>query len=246
MICGHAGIFNNIFSPLEYAIVQSAIRLRLTRRNEKNPTTAGSGVPGKIYPFVGAEARTKTVNYGGGCYSACIRPTRTSGVVTSFYVYSNGLWDSEFQSENITVPHREIDIEFLVRNGAVVMQSNVYNDPPVNHPNKGWEQIHKLPFDASTTYACYGFKWTSTAIQWYVNGVMVREMRHSTATKIPLPSQQKMRFLMNTYSVTPENGGLQWAGAVPPAFKFDDAFFKWVRHDNRASCNVIRSCSAIA
>lgn len=220
---------------------RSWLVLRITPLLFINPTNAGSGVPGAVYPYSAAEVRTQTVNYGYGCYSLCVRPARTSGVVTSFYVYSNGLWDSPWRTENYTVPHREIDIEFLVKDGRVVMQSNVFNDPPRNHPNSGWEEIHDIPIDASRNFGVYGFKWTEDAIEWWVEGRLVRTMRHSASTQIPKATDSTMRLMANVYSVTPENGGAEWAGTVPGGFRIDAAVIKWLRFQP-GRCNVIKHC----
>jgi beta-glucanase (GH16 family) len=124
------------------------------------------------------------------------------------------------------------------------MQSNFFNNPPVNHPNHGWERLHALPFSAVAEYHAYGFKWTSAYIRWYVDGQLVRTAARSNATKIPEATDSTARLMANTWAVTRENGGEGWAGRVPDSFQSDKAQIRWIRHATGDCCDVERSCAS--
>jgi hypothetical protein len=196
----NGGIFSNGFVPTFWNITSSILTLPLARIPFLNPITAGSGVPGATYAFTGSEIRTQTVTYGSGCYSVCMRPMATSGLVSSFYVYSNGIWDTPFPG--VSVPHREIDIEFLVSGGQVKMQSNFFNNPSCVQPRPRRERRSSRPapdlapradsrassappsscdraanpsrnemlHTIPTGYNAYAFKWQPSGITWYVPG----------------------------------------------------------------------------
>lgn len=242
----NGGIFNNGFRKLSNGGIwkhkNGWMVLRIIKWPFRNPTTAGTGVQGGLYPHSGAEMRTQDVNFGYGCYSICVRPTRTSGIVSSFYLYSNGVWDSPWASQNISVPHREIDIEWLVRDGKVVMQSNVFNDPPKNHPNNGFEEVHEIPWDASRKWGSFSFKWKPDRIIWWVGEKRVRTLIDGPNSRIPKATDQTMRWMMNSYSVTPQNGGAEWAGTVPSDFRLDSQRIKWVHYTPYKHCRTKRKC----
>lgn len=64
-----------------YRVKNSRLFLKLQKKKYVDPQDASI-----VLPYTAGEVRTHDVAYGYGCYSACIRPSATSGLVTSFYV----------------------------------------------------------------------------------------------------------------------------------------------------------------
>lgn len=100
----NGGVFGNGFSPCYWTQAGGEISLPVQEEPFTNPSTAGSGVPGKVYDYTAGEIRSQGVDYGHGCYSWCAKPTSSSGVVSALYVYSSGIWDSPV--EGTSVPWR--------------------------------------------------------------------------------------------------------------------------------------------
>jgi hypothetical protein len=149
-----AGNFNNDFVPSDnpHKILNSNVCLRLASKSLEIPDTAASGVPGHLYPFVGADPRTNTVNYGQGCYSTCMQPSGVAGSVSySFHtvpvceIPSSRVRTLLFLIERSTLSSSSEAVQYL-------MQSSFFNDQPVNHSDTGHDEIHELPFDASRKF----------------------------------------------------------------------------------------------
>jgi beta-glucanase (GH16 family) len=112
------------------------------------------------------EYQTLDDTYGYGTYSARLKAAHGDGVVTGFFVYSD-------------VPHDEIDFEILGKNAQQV-QLNYFVDGVGRH-----EETIDLGFDAAADYHTYTFRWSSTAIRWYVDGVLVRTVTAAAGTPLP-------------------------------------------------------------
>ncbi|XP_020219386.1 putative xyloglucan endotransglucosylase/hydrolase protein 1 [Cajanus cajan] len=107
----------------------------------------------------GARWRTAT-RFHSGTFSARIRCPGgdTSGL--NFNLYLSSLEGDKSQDE--------IDFEFLGRDRSLV-QTNVFTEGAGNR-----ERFHELGFDASDGFHEYVFAWGSEAIEWRVDGKVVR------------------------------------------------------------------------
>ena len=134
----------------------------------------------------GAEYRSKAASFHYGYYATRMKAADCSGVVSSFFTYTNNpVWD-------------EIDIEFLGRDMSIV-QFNYYTNGGSGH-----EHIHRLGFDASKEFHEYGFDWQEDHISWYVDGIKV----YTATEDIPTHPQQLM---MNLWNCAGKN---DWAGTL--------------------------------
>tara|TARA_R110002020_G_scaffold309301_2_gene525318 strand:- start:151426 stop:152469 length:1044 start_codon:yes stop_codon:yes gene_type:complete len=105
-------------------------------------------------PFTGAEM--KTVNtYGYGRYEVVMRPSKGSGLVSSFFTYT-GSYEG--------TAHDEIDIEFLGLDTSRI-HFNYFRKGKT-----GASATFDLPFDASEADHLYAFEWSPEGITWYVDG----------------------------------------------------------------------------
>ncbi|MEH6489383.1 family 16 glycosylhydrolase [Hyphomonas oceanitis] len=105
-------------------------------------------------PFTGAEM--KTVNtYGYGRYEVVMRPSKGSGLVSSFFTYT-GSYEG--------TAHDEIDIEFLGLDTSRI-HFNYFRKGKT-----GASATFDLPFDASKADHLYAFEWSPEGITWYVDG----------------------------------------------------------------------------
>ncbi|MCD9023117.1 beta-glucanase [Cohnella silvisoli] len=126
-----------------------------------------SGCSGKSY----ASGEYATHNkYGYGRVEGRIKAAQGEGVVTSLFTYtgpSDGTqWD-------------EIDIEILGKD-TTKLETNYYTDGDGDHAT-----VIDLGFDAAADFHDYAFEWSSTAINWYVDGVLVHT---ETGQRGPLPT----------------------------------------------------------
>ena len=105
-------------------------------------------------PFTGAEM--KTVNtYVYGRYEVVMRPSKGSGLVSSFFTYT-GSYEG--------TAHDEIDIEFLGLDTSRI-HFNYFRKGKT-----GASATFDLPFDASEADHLYAFEWSPEGITWYVDG----------------------------------------------------------------------------
>ncbi len=152
--------------------------------------------------YAGAEYRSKG-KYSYGFYSVCMKPAKCSGVVSSFFTYTNDpVWD-------------EIDIEFLGKDTSVV-QFNFYTNGKGNS-----EFVFNLGFDASLDFHEYAFDWTPNGIVWYVDGVAVYRATATSQKALPSHSMQIMMNVWNGIGVDDWLGALD-ANALPAT-----AQYKW-------------------
>lgn len=142
---------------------------------------------GKSYSS--GEYQSKSL-YGYGKAETRMKPTKRSGVVSSFFTYT-GPSDGN--------PWDEIDIEF-VGNNTNVVQFNYFKNGGGGH-----EHVHNLGFDASAGYHNYAIVWTANKIIWQVDG---KEVYSVTGTPATLPSAP-MHIMMNLWNSTGVDG---WTG----------------------------------
>ena len=151
--------FNCIWSRNAVKVENGLLNLKLYEENDK------------IY---GAEYRSR-VAYHYGYYATKMKPADCSGVISSFFTYTNNpVWD-------------EIDIEFLGKNMNQV-QFNYFTNGVGGH-----EYIYNLKFDASKEFHEYGFEWLEDSITWFVDGVKV----YMVTQDIPSHPQNIMMNLWN-------------------------------------------------
>lgn len=150
--------------------------------------------------FYGAEYRTRR-RYSYGYYSVCMKAAKCSGVVSSFFTYTNNPWD-------------EIDIEFL-GNDTTKVQFNYYTSGTGGH-----EYHYSLGFDASEDFHEYGFDWQRDSITWYVDGKPV----YRAEKQIPVTDTQ---IMMNVWNCT---GHDDWTGPLDESSLPATAQYKWVAY----------------
>ena len=150
--------------------------------------------------FYGAEYRSST-RYSYGYYSVCMKAAKCSGVVSSFFTYTNNPWD-------------EIDIEFL-GNDTTKVQLNYYTS------SKGGPAYHySLGFDASEDFHEYGFDWQEDSLTWYVDGKAV----YRATAEIPVTDTQ---IMMNVWNCI---GHDEWTGPLDESSLPATAQYKWVAY----------------
>lgn len=153
-------------------------------------------------------------------------------VVSSFFLYSGQLNAAPGYPE----VHNEIDVEFIYKSSTSSMgvQFNYYNNG-----QGGNEFLHTPSFEIDQSYNWYGFKWTSSGIAWYVNGVQVHEVNDST-TPIIDSNGGPLRLMMNIWTIDPDNSGaVIWAGAYTHmADNTPQAFYDTVCHTDGETCGM--------
>ncbi|MBU1288408.1 MAG: family 16 glycosylhydrolase [Alphaproteobacteria bacterium] len=105
-------------------------------------------------PYTGAEMKT-VKTYGYGRYEVVMRPSKGSGLVSSFFTYT-GSYEG--------TAHDEIDIEFLGMDTSRV-HFNYFRKGKT-----GASATFDLPFDASEADHLYAFEWSPEGITWFVDG----------------------------------------------------------------------------
>ena len=167
--------------------------------------------------------------YGYGCYEASFRPVARPGVITSFFTFA-GPFDNGGNGR-----HNEIDIEFLGNQfapGNTTVQLNFYtNDDTYSSRN---EHLHALGFDASADFHRYGFRWTSTGIQWFVDGQPIYAVADSPTRPTPKTSESLQKVMMNLWPV--DASAAAWAGTFVYPGQPLDAVYQWVRFTKGESC----------
>ena len=186
----NGGMFNCYWSNTCAQINDSTLNMTVKKDTNNNPTG-----------YLGAEYRTDNV-YSYGYYEVCMKPAKGSGLVSSFFTYTNNpRWD-------------EIDIEFLGKDTTKV-QFNYYIDGVGGH-----EKLYDLGFDASSEFHVYAFDWKSNSITWYVDGKAV----YTATESIPEYPQQ---IMMNIWNCT---GIDEWTGPLDENALPATASYKWVAY----------------
>lgn len=149
--------------------------------------------------YTGAEYRSwDTFSYG--FYSVCMKAADCSGVISSFFTYTNRpVWD-------------EIDIEFLGKDMTHI-QFNYYTTGVGDH-----EFYFDLGFDGSADFHEYAFDWQPDSITWYVDGKAV----YRATENIP---SNRMQIMMNVWNC---QGIDEWSGAFDVSALPATAQYKWI------------------
>ena len=185
--------------------------------NSANVAVADDGVMSMSVTKDGASARgyyggeyRSEATYGYGYYEVCMKPAKCSGVVSSFFTYTNSpVWD-------------EIDIEFLGKDTTKV-QFNYYVNGVGGH-----EYLCDLGFDASADFHVYGFDWQEGSITWYVDGKAVYTATPEQGEAFPSHNQQ---IMMNVWNCT---GHDDWTGPLAEDSLPATAQYKWVAYEANA------------
>jgi endo-1,3-1,4-beta-glycanase ExoK len=200
--------------------VADAMHLRLTNR-------AFLGEP-----YSAGEYRTRGF-HGYGCYEARFRPIAQPGVVTSFFTFA-GPHDNGGNGR-----HNEIDVEFLGYDTRRVQFNFWTNDDTYAQRN---ETLLDLGFDAAAAAHNYGFRWTATSLEWYVDGNRVHSFIEGPGTvRVPKTGESYQKIMMNAWPVDASASG--WAGT----FRYEGerrASYEWVRYDASTECGFTSAGAA--
>ena len=192
---GNGHPFNCSFSNENAVIENGTLTLLLTKSGNK---------------YVGAEYRSRN-KFSYGYYSVSMKAAKCSGVISSFFTYTNWPWD-------------EIDIEFL-GNDTTRVQFNYYTNGIGGH-----EYIYELGFDASEDFHEYGFDWQPDSITWYVDGVSVYK------ATVSIPSHAG-HIMMNLWNVADTNA--DWAGKFDDSKLPVTAQYEWIGYKSADQCAII-------
>jgi len=163
--------------------------------------------------------------HGYGCFEASFMPVARSGVVSSFFTFA-GPFDNGGNGHV-----NEIDIEFLGYD-TTMLQANFWtNDDDFSN---GHEQLVPLGFDASLDFHRYGFRWTSTGIEWFVDGESVYEVFDSPAEPTPKAGESLQKIMMNVWPVDGTASG--WAGVFDYPGTALTGIYDWVRYEAGEDC----------
>jgi len=181
-------------------------------------------------PYTSGEYRS-TGYYGYGCYETSFRPVAVPGAVTAFFTFA-GPYDNGGNGK-----HNEIDIEFVGAHlgaGPSSVQFNFWtNDDGYASRN---EYLMQLGFDATAAFHAYGFKWTSTGIDWYVDGKLVYSVFDTTGNPTPKASDSLQKIMLNLWPVDDTASG--WAGTFVYPGEPLRAQYQWVRYTSGEDCEI--------
>jgi endo-1,3-1,4-beta-glycanase ExoK len=155
------------------------------------------------------ELRTKYNNYRYGWYEARYKPPTdmTGNFISSLFVFRT----PKLQD------WREIDVELTPTGagspGPAAMGTNVYffGTPAMPNGMDGYNAAHADPNEMVATpgitnnqadFHVYAFEWTPSAINWYVDGAMVRTKKATAAVPIP---EQSVKIFMNLWIFGTDN-----------------------------------------
>lgn len=179
----NGGVFNCSWRKQNATIASGAMSMSVTEY--------GKG-------YAGAEYRTDALS-SYGFYSVCMKAAKCSGVISSFFTYTNRpVWD-------------EIDIEFLGKDTTKI-QFNYYTNGVGKH-----EFYFDLGFDASEEFHEYAFDWSRSGIVWYVDGKAVYRASEN------LPSHP-MQIMMNVWNCKDAD---EWSGAFDSSSLPATAQYLW-------------------
>jgi endo-1,3-1,4-beta-glycanase ExoK len=182
------------------------LRLRL----EDTLTPAGKNVD-----YTSGEYRTNAT-YGYGTYEVCMKPAKGSGLMTSFFTYTN-------TTENPPSPqHDEIDIEFRGMNTQVMWTNFFFNGDDTNH-----EVQIPLGFDAADDFHRYKFVWAANKIEWYVDGILKRTAVDLGSDPLPI---YPGKIMVNLWSGRPTATWLYLNAQYTPQNTPIYAYYDWIRY----------------
>ena len=171
-------------------------------------------------PYSSGEYRTKGF-HGYGCYEARFQPVSQRGVVTSFFTFA-GPYDNGGNGR-----HNEIDIEFLGEDTRSIQFNYWTNDDTYSSRN---EYVVTYTTDFSLEAHNFGFRWTDSRIDWYVDGEPV----YSATAGTPKAGDSLHKIMMNVWPVDATAAG--WAGTFSYPGTPLRAQYEWVRYDSASTC----------
>jgi beta-glucanase (GH16 family) len=177
-------------------------------------------------PYTSGELRTNGF-YGYGCYEASFKPVAVPGVVTSLFTFA-GPYDNGGNGK-----HNEIDVEFLGNQPRRVQLNFWTNDDTYTSRN---EVLIDLGFDPTTGFHRYGFKWTASQVEWYIDGRHVYTASDSALNPTPKATESLQKFMVNAWPVD-ETAEL-WAGTFGYPGAPLHAEYEWIRHIAGADCSL--------
>jgi len=160
-------------------------------------------------PYSGAEFQ-RAGFYGYGRYEVVMRPSNRTGVISSFFTHTD-----DYHGD----PHDEIDFEFLGKNKREV-QLNYFSGGVAGGPFN-----IVLPFEASKADHLYAFDWSPSALRWYIDGHLVKEVLAPEA-RVPLP-RSTQRVIVNIWTAAGD-AAKHWAGL--PKFTAANASYACMSH----------------
>lgn len=103
------------------------------------------------------------------------------------------------------------------------MQSNFYtNDDTYASRN---EKLVDLGFDAADSFYRYGFKWTSTGIEWFVDGQRIHSVGDSGSNPTPKATESLQKITVNAWPVDDTAAG--WAGMFSHTGQPMHGYYDW-------------------
>jgi beta-glucanase (GH16 family) len=182
-------------------------------------------------PYSSGEYRTKGF-YGYGCYEARFKPINEPGVVTSFFTFA-GPYDNGGNGR-----HNEIDIEFVGKDTNRIQFNFWTNDDTYSSHN---EYSVRYDTDFSQQAHNFGFRWTESGIEWYVDGNLVYVV-DSKVVKTPKASESLHKIMMNVWPV--DATAADWAGVFTYPGTPLKAQYEWVRYDSATQCSFTSPAQA--
>ncbi len=156
------------------------------------------GVDSAGKDFTGSELQSNDL-FGYGSYEVEMIASAESGVVSSFFLYSDVFFGG--------ARHNEIDIEFLGNDTTKININYYYGNQKLG--DNGSIQVD-LGFDAAAGMNRYRIDWRPDGISWYANDVLIYEIEEATAP-LPIPDEP-MKVFMNIW--TGGEGLEDWHGPV--------------------------------
>lgn len=172
------GVFNCVWRPGNISTEDGVMTLHLKRTEEEE------------YPYVSGEYRSRE-EFKYGKFHVRMKAASGAGLVSSFFVYTG---------RHGVNSHHEIDVEILGSNTRQA-QLTYYIEGSV-----GIKKVVDLPFDASEDFHEYGFVWTKTHIEWFVDGNSVLKTEGGRMPYMPC------KIMMNLWPGTKEASG--WLGGL--------------------------------
>ena len=149
--------------------------------------------------YGGAEYRTDKL-YSYGFYSVRMKAAKGSGIISSYFTYTNKpVWD-------------EIDIEFLGKDTTKI-QFNYFT----KGSDKGHTFLFDLGYDAAESFHEYAFEWKKDCIVWYVDGTAVYRATENLPTN-------PMQLMLNVWNV---RGADEWSGVFDESALPATAQYEW-------------------